>query len=75
MFTNEFDWDETITVVLDDEGMYEDVSIFIDGTDVYLRQWNENLERYEVISMSHTMWVEMQLAMKTSEGAFKVELE
>ena len=32
------DFDETIITILDDEGQYEDIGIFMDETEVYIRQ-------------------------------------
>jgi hypothetical protein len=75
VWTNEIDFDETITTVIDDDGLYEDVQLFIDDTDVYLKQWNEELDRYDIICMSPKMWLEIQRAMTTTEGMFRLELE
>jgi hypothetical protein len=75
VWTNEIDFDETVTTVLDDDGLYEDVQLFIDDTDVYLKQWNEELERYDIICMSPKMWLEVQKAMTTTEGMFRLELD
>jgi hypothetical protein len=73
MFTNEFFSDETVTTVMDDRGNHEDVHVFIDGNEVFIRQWNENIARYDLINMSHSMWFEAQQAMKTTEGVFRIE--
>lgn len=73
MWTNEFESDETITTVMDETGQLEDVHLFIDDNEVFIRQWNENYERYELICMSHIMWLELQQAMKTTEGMFYIK--
>lgn len=73
MWTNEFEEFETITTVMDEVGSQEDVQIFIDDNEVFIRQWNENLGRYDLISMSHKMWLEVQQAMKTTEGMFYIK--
>lgn len=73
MFTNEFDWDETVTTILDDDGRYEDIQVFIDDSEVYIRQWNEKQNAYDLIVMSSRMYVELMAAMKKPEGAFYLE--
>ena len=73
MFTNEFDWDETIITVLDDGGRYEDIQVFMDDTEVYIRQWNEKQNSYDLVVMTARMYFELMTAMKKPEGAFIVE--
>lgn len=70
MFTNEFEFEETITTILDDTGQYEDVQIFIDGNEVYIRQWNESSQRHELIGMTHDMFKEFIIALNCSEGTY-----
>lgn len=70
MFTNEFEFDETIITVLDDRGVYEDVQIYLDENEVYVRQWNERKQVYDLIVMSPKMFFEIIEAMKCPEGAY-----
>lgn len=70
MFTNEFDFDETIITVLDDSGRYEDVQLYLDDNEVYIRQWNERKQAYDLIVMSSMMFFEIMEAMKQPEGAY-----
>lgn len=70
MFTNEIEFEETITTILDDSGQYEDVQIFIDDNEVYIRQWNENIGKHELIGMSHKMFAEFIQALKLPEGTY-----
>lgn len=70
MFTNEFEFDETIITVLDDRGAYEDVQIYLDENEVYVRQWNERKQVYDLIVMSPKMFFEIMEAMKCPEGAY-----
>lgn len=72
MFTNEIEFDETVTTVLDDSGTHEDVQLFIDDNEVYLRQWNEDHNRHELIVMSHKMLQEILQAMNLPEGAYVI---
>lgn len=70
MWTNEVDWDESVTTVMDDQAKYEDVQLFIDENEVYIRQFNEKLDRYELIMMSPKMFKEMVTAIDYPEGMF-----
>lgn len=70
MFTNEFEFDETIITVLDDRGLYEDVQVYFDENEVYIRQWNERKQIYDLIVMSPKMFFEIMEAMKLPEGAY-----
>lgn len=75
MFQNEIDWDESITTILDDDGVHEDVQLIIDDNEVYIRQWSENYQRYDLIIMSHKMFIELQQALQNTEGLFITELK
>jgi hypothetical protein len=70
MFTNEIEWDETVTTVMDDTGAEEDVVLFIDDHGVFIRQYNEQLDKYDLVTMSHKMFNELIEAMKHKEGFF-----
>lgn len=70
MFTTEMDHDEISITVLDDAGNYEDVNYLIYDDIVYIRQWDEELQRHNLIAMSPCMFSEFLSAMKTSEGAY-----
>lgn len=71
MFTNEFDFDATITTVLDETGEHPDVQLIIDDSGVFIRQFPHKDNRpADVIFMSHKMFNDMIEALKHSEGFF-----
>ena len=74
MFTNEFEFDETITTILDDGGEFNDVEIMIGDDAVYIRQWSDELDGWDLIGLSHKMYLEMIESRKYSEGFFKTTL-
>lgn len=74
MFTNEFDFDETVTTVMDEGAEYEDIQLMITDDQVFIRQWDDDREKYEIICMSPKMFYELQEAMKHPAGLFVVEL-
>tara|TARA_B110000977_G_scaffold74285_1_gene100486 strand:+ start:3726 stop:3965 length:240 start_codon:yes stop_codon:yes gene_type:complete len=70
VFTNEMDFDETIITILDDEGQYEDIGIFMDETEVYIRQFDPTEDSYDFVVMSAPMFYELLESMKQPEGAY-----
>ena len=75
MFQNEIDFEETITTIIDDYDVHEDVQLIIDDNEVFIRQWSEQLQKYDLIVMSHKMFLEMQQALQHTEGLFRTELK
>ena len=74
IFTNEFEFDETVTTIMDETAEYEDVHVMITDDQVFIRQWDDDREKYEIICMSPKMFFELQEAMKHPAGLFIVEL-
>jgi hypothetical protein len=72
MFTNEFDFDATVTTILDESDQLEDVEINIDDNGVFIRQFNEHTNKYDLIVMNHMMFHEFLVAMRTTEGVYKI---
>ena len=71
MFTNEFEWDHTVTTILDENGEYTDVELIIDDAGVFLRQFPEKDNKpVDLICMSHKMFQDMLEALKQGEGFF-----
>jgi hypothetical protein len=70
MFTIEMDWDETAITVLDQYGNYEDVQFIVFDDIVYIRQWDENWERFNMIAMSPEMFDEFRSALDLPEGSY-----
>jgi hypothetical protein len=75
MFTNEFEYDSTITTILDGSAKWPDVELIIDDAGVYIRQYSDKKNSYDLIVMTPRMFHELMIAMKTTEGAFEVILE
>lgn len=74
MWTNEFEFDRTIITLLDDEGKQEDVEIEMTDEFVDIRQFNDDLGRYDLITLSPKMMLELLEAFKHPAGAFTSEL-
>lgn len=75
MFTVEMDMDEILITILDDYGDRDDVSVFLYDDTVYIRQWNEKRQMFDIISMAPKMFEELLQAMKKPEGAYRLEVQ
>ena len=73
MFSTEFDQDEISITVLDDKGNYEDVNYLLYDDIIYIRQWDNDLEKYHLIAMSPKMLQEFLEAMKNPEGFYYIK--
>lgn len=74
MFTVEMDFDEIEITVLDDGGRFEDVKVFSYDEVVYIRQFNEKKDKWDLICMSPEMYAELMTAWQTPEGSFITNL-
>jgi len=74
MYTVEMDLDEMEITVLDDGGRYEDVKVFSYDDVVYIRQFNDTKNKWDLIQMSPEMYAELMEAWKSPEGAFVTNL-
>jgi hypothetical protein len=72
MYTVEFDHDDIEITIIDDAGFYEDLKIDAFDNIVYIRQWNNEIERFNSIAISSQMWEELIAAISSSEGSFVV---
>jgi hypothetical protein len=75
VFSNEFNFDETITTILDDGDEYEDVRLIISDDSVFIQQWDDSRDKYEVICMSTKMFYEFQEALKKPEGMYFLKIK
>jgi len=74
MFTVEMEDFEIEVVTLDESGRFGDVALFLDNSDVvYIRQWNEKYEKFELLEMSWQQLRDIQAAMDSPAGAYYLE--
>lgn len=75
MYTVEFEGDASIVTTLDDNDSYNDVEmIFADDGSIYIRQFDEDLEEYQMLFMSYQQWLDLMAAYHSPEGAYRLEL-
>lgn len=75
MFSNEFEFDSSVTIIMDDQAEMEDVHVIISDDQVFIRQWDDGREKYEVVCLTPKMFYELQEAMKRPEGLFNLEIK
>ena len=74
MWTNEIEWDITTITVMDDEAGEEDVVIEMSDKHVDIRQFNNTLQKYDLITLTPKMMLELIEAFQHPEGMFMSEL-
>ena len=79
IYTVEFDFDE-VEIHIIDEGantaaavwaFHEDLIVNAFDDIVFIRQWNEEFNRFDVIDISPSQWEELICALDSPEGAFR----
>ena len=75
MFTVEMDHDEIEITVLDDKDGFEDVKVFSYDDIVYIRQFNEKYNKWDLIQMTPEMYVELMTAYHKPSGAYLTHIK
>jgi len=70
MFTVELEGDYTIITALDDEGYDRDIELSVSPEEVFIRQWNELYQEFEVIRMSPNQLTDLVTALGKRPGAY-----
>ena len=73
MFTIEHEEDETIITILDEEGDLEDVGVLMYEDRVFIRQWNEHRQQFDLIAMNADMYYKLMQAWTMPEGTYVIE--
>lgn len=71
MFTVEFESDASIITTLDERDKFEDVEVILaDDGSVYMRQFDNSLEEYQMLFMSYQQVLDIFAALSSKEGAY-----
>ena len=72
MFTNEFEFNGTVTTILDEEGSIEDVQMVIEDDMVYIKQYNDSMfdDVPDLVLLTPKMFKDMLEAMNYPEGFY-----
>ena len=75
IYTVEFDMDEVGIHIVDEEANHEDLIVNAFDDIVFIRQWNEEFNRFDVIDISPSQWEELISAIDSPEGSFILSRE
>jgi flavorubredoxin len=71
MFTVEFEHDSSVIRSLDETGELDDIEMILDDDGlVFMRQWDDSLEKYEMIVMTYQQLLDLVVSLKQTEGIF-----
>jgi len=70
MFTVEHESDATVIVSLDEKDKFEDVEVIVGAGSVYIRQFDKDMDQYEMIYCSFQQLVDIMAALDSSEGLY-----
>jgi hypothetical protein len=75
MYTVEFEEDASVIISLDEDDKFDDVELVIgdDGT-VFIRQFEEEMGEYQLVTMSYQQLLDLYTAFKSSEGLHQIEV-
>jgi len=75
MFTVEFESDASVITTLDHDDKFEDVETIIADNDiVYMRQFDDKLNEYQMLYMSRQQFLDIIAAYKSPEGAYRIQM-
>ena len=71
MYTVEFESDAAVITTLDENDRFNDVEMVVGDDDVvYLRQFDNTLNEYQILYMSYQQLLDLNTALRSTEGAF-----
>ena len=70
MFTVEHESDATVIVSLDQQNKFQDVEVIVGAGSVYIRQFDEDMDQYEMIYCSFQQLVDIMAALNSEEGMY-----
>lgn len=71
MFTVEFEHDVSVVRVLDETDQLDDVEMILDDDGiVFMRQWDDSLDKYEMLVMTHQQLLDIVMSLQQTEGLF-----
>ena len=73
MITIEFDQDETLITIMDETGELEDVSALLYEDYCHIRQWDEERQRFDVVTLKPEMYYKLMKAFNLPEGSYILE--
>ena len=76
MFTVEYEDTHTKAVILDEQGLNDDVELYLaDDGQVYIRQYCEELDEQQLIILSYHQFIDIMVAADSDEGVYKTKVK
>jgi hypothetical protein len=75
MISIEHDWDQTSTIIMDPSGKLEDIQVISTDTGWYIRQWDDDLNGYDLVEFSHDTFKLFLTSLKLPEGFYTLEVD
>lgn len=76
MFTVEHEFDSSVIVTMDETDSYNDVEVIVgDNGGVYIRQFDDDLNQYEMVYCSFQQLLDILAAINTSEGMHFIQVK
>lgn len=70
MFTVEHELDHSIVTIVDNDAKQEDVQVISGDENIFIRQWNDKAESFDVICLSPFMFREILTSLHYGEGVY-----
>jgi len=71
VYTVEFESDASVVVTIDHTEMHEDIEmVYAENGTVYIRQYDELMDEYQLLYMSHQQWQDLIAGYRSPEGSF-----
>lgn len=75
MISIEHEWDQTSTIIIDPTGKLEDVQVISTDNGWYVRQWDDDLNGYDLVEFSHTTFKMFITSLNLPEGLYTLEVQ
>lgn len=73
MFTVEIESDASIVRSLDETGEMNDVEMILSETgSIFIRQWDDDLEKYEMLIMTYAQLLDIVVSLQQTQGRFHI---
>ena len=74
MVTIEMDDDETLITIMDNTDELEDVSVLLYDDYCHIRQWNEKIQKFDVVTLKAEMYWLLMESWKLPVGTYIMEV-
>lgn len=75
MYTVEFESDASVIISLDEKDKFDDVELVIcDNNTVFIRQFEQEMNQYQLITISYQQLLDLFTALNSSEGLHQIKV-